>query len=523
MLRSIRSQLTLGSSILIILILGLTAYFVIDQKIKEINYGIFQNASSFSELTAERIVNNYEQNYKEKAYANFDRELAEIYSLNTDIKGVEIYNYQGNELYSAVASNEKLNAEALERVQAFNSSVKVRGSGRIVYLQKEQGVVKYTNFNGRDVDPIQNTEQIRDVIYPFRDPNNSLRSYSLRYEVSYAMLDQRVRETVTNILILAAIGILIALFMAGIIAGRITSPIKVLSQGVQAFGKGDLTRRIQVKTQSEIGTLAKTFNQMATDLEKSTKELVEKEKQTKELELAGQMQKELLPKQLPKLVNLEFAASMNPAEQVGGDSYDFITLDKDRLLFYVADATGHGVPAGILATLNNALVPAFLEHTEKLDELVVKLNRILKQKSRPNVFMTMVMALWDTKTGALSFVQAGHDPILHYVSDKKEARALATGGMALGMVLDISKLAKVEKVATAKQDVFVLYTDGIPEAFRSETEQFGMDRFKKAIEKYATLSSAQAIHDAILKDVRAYMGKFPQADDITLIVAKRTK
>jgi phosphoserine phosphatase RsbU/P len=327
--------------------------------------------------------------------------------------------------------------------------------------------------------------------------------------------------TRNNILILAMFGILIALFIGGIVAGQITSPIKVLTEGVLKIGSGDLSTRVVVKTQTEIGRLAGTFNQMAQDLEKSTQQLVQKEKMARELELAGEIQRELLPSVLPKIKNLDIAASLVSAEEVGGDCYDFLPIDEDNMIFYIGDVTGHGVPAGLVSAINNALVPAFMYHYRTTQELIIHLNELLKTKMRPNVFMTMVMAHWHADISKLGYTQAGHDPILHYDAATGKIRELSTGGMALGMIPDLSKIVKTDYVDMNLGDVAVMYTDGIPEAWANEKESYGMDRLKESIVRHSTKATAQEIHDGIIADVRAYMGTYPQADDITLIVVKR--
>jgi len=520
--RSVKSQIVLGTSMVIIAILIAATYFIIDQKTKEINFDIFKNAVSFSELTNERIVSNYEINYKQKAFANFDREMADIYGLNEDISAISIFSYSGETLYrtSSVVSG-KLSDEDLERIQAVMPSVKTTG-GRVVYMDKTKGELRYTNSNGRTVEPIATSDQIESIIYPFRDPNNALRSYSLRYDVSYNALTQRVSETRNNMIILALLGIAISLFIGGLIAGKITSPIKTLMEGALKIGGGDLTTRIIVKSKSEIGQLSDTFNQMAQDLEKSTRELVEKEKMTRELELAGEIQRELLPTVLPKIPNLDLAASLISATEVGGDCYDFLMFDDDNLIFYVGDVTGHGVPAGLVSAINNALVPAFLDQYKTTKELIIHLNKILKKKTRPNVFMTMVMAHWHVNEAKLGFTQAGHDPIFHFRASDKTVIEAPYGGMALGMIQDISDIVTTEYINMGLNDVSILYTDGIPEAWHSDTENYGMQRFKESIAKNCQLNTAQEIHDGIIADVRAFMGDYPQADDITLIVAKRT-
>ena len=136
--------------------------------------------------------------------------------------------------------------------------------------------------------------------------------------------------------------------------------------------------------------------------------------------------------------------------------------------------------------------------------------------------MTRVMAVWSAQKGDLRFTQAGHDPIMHFKAVDKSVAELAAGGMALGMVPDLSNIVKQDSIPVAANDVLVFYTDGIPEAWKNDKENYGMERFKASVQKNSALKTAQEIHDGIIKDVREFMGNFPQADDITLIVVKRT-
>ncbi len=522
MLRSVKSQITLAISAIIIAILGATTYLVIDQKTREINQDIFSKAVSFAELTHERVISGFENNYQQAAYANFERELASVYSLNEDILALSVYSYEGEDLYKDTAiANDTFKPE-LDRLQAVFPSVKIKNTGRIIYLEKLNEKLRYTDINGREVEPISDTEQIVNVVYPFRDPNDITRNYSVNYDVSYESLKQRVRETAIRMIIIAAAGVLIALLIGYMLANGITAPIKSLSQGAAKIGKGDLKTRIKVKSKSEVGMLANTFNAMAEDLEKSTAAMIEHEKTAKELELAGEIQRELLPTNLPKVENLDIAASLNAATQVGGDCYDFIPMESGNLLFYIADVTGHGVGAGLVSAINNALVPALMNHYSTTTEVVIELNKLLKLKTSDNVFVTLVMAIWDTERKQMQFTQAGHDPILHFKADDNTVIRLAHGGMALGMMDDVSQVIKTEEVITGIGDVFVLYTDGIPEAWKNEKESYGMERLIESVQKHSALKTAVEIHDAILKDVAEYMGEYPQADDITLLVVKRT-
>lgn len=524
MFRSVKSQITVAITLIILVVLGATAYLVIDQKTREINQDIFSKAVSFAELTHERLIRNYEENYSQGVFVNFNREIADIYALDEDITGVIIYNNAGTELYrdpDLISRN--LTDEGLERIQAVFPSVKIKGDGRIIYLDKTRGYIRYANNNGQSVLPVGSGEQIDNVIYPFQDQNNISRSFSIEYEVTYDALFQRVRETTMQIIIIAAIGLVVAIFVGYLVAYKITVPIHALTQGAKKIGSWDLKTRIDVQSKSEIGVLAKTFNKMAADLELSIRAMAKHEQTAKELELAAEIQQEFLPKELPKIKNLDIAASLVAATEVGGDCYDLIPVEKgEKLLFYVADVTGHGVGAGLVSAINNALVPSLLDHYESTKDIVVHLNKVLKLKTASNIFVTSVMVLWDNEESAFEFTQAGHDPILHYKASENSVIELPHGGVALGMIEEIEPKLNTHKVLFQKGDVLVLYTDGIPEAWNNNKEHFGMGRLREVIKRHAkTGASAQVIHDEIIKEVKEFMGDFPQADDITLLVVKK--
>ncbi len=519
MFRSIKSQIIVAISLIIIVVLGATAYLSIKEKTKEISQDIFSNALSFSELTNERIIVNYENNYKQEAFAHFDREMADIYSLNEDISSVSIFDYSGKILYEK-EKMDKISDEDLERIQAVYPSVKTN-KNRVIYLDNSENQLRFTDLNGRSVQAVSDAERIENIIFPFKDQSNINRNYSLFYRVNYDSLFARVRATAERITVIAIVGILIALFIGYLLANGITHPIKSLTKGALQIGSGDFKTRIHVKSKSEVGMLADTFNKMAEDLEKSTEAKIEREKLAKELELAAKIQKQLLPKTIPKIKNIDIFASLTPATEVGGDGYDLIPIQENgNLLFYIADVTGHGVGAGLVSAINNALVPTLMNYYDNTKDIVINLNKILKAKTAPNIFVTSVMAIWDVSRSVLQFTQAGHDPILHYKAKSNQVVELAHGGMALGMLDSIADRIQTEEIQSEEGDIFILYTDGIPEAWKSDEENYGMERLKASIQKYAQESTAQEIHDGILKDLHEFMGDFPQADDITLIVIK---
>lgn len=138
------------------------------------------------------------------------------------------------------------------------------------------------------------------------------------------------------------------------------------------------------------------------------------------------------------------------------------------------------------------------------------------------MFMTLVMLKWIASQGKLKYVSAGHEQMVHFHAAEKKVTLTPAGGIALGMLNDISKTLNENEVLMEKDDTLIIYSDGIPECWKNEKEMYGMARLKRAVSEYSDLPSAFALRNALLADVKEFAGKYKQMDDITLIVLKRT-
>ena len=163
----------------------------------------------------------------------------------------------------------------------------------------------------------------------------------------------------------------VGLFLSFFVANRITKPIKKLTKGVGIIAKGDFQYRVKINTHDEIEILGDAFNQMAVDLDKSTKALVYKER------VAKKIQEDLIPKQLPIMEGLDISAGIVPAEEIGGDVYDFINKDDNNIMFYIGDVTGHGVPSGILGSAANAMFFSKAKDTSLKQIVIEKVTYLL--------------------------------------------------------------------------------------------------------------------------------------------------
>lgn len=524
---SIKLKLTIGLSVLMIILFTLSGYYLIQDKKRELNFDIYQSSVNYSKLTTEGIVKDYKL-YYDSGFTTFSRNVAGYLDLNENIGNIQIFTFNGEKVYDY--QTEKSNkysgdtrSESIEsllnRIKDVRYSIQTLGTERIVYINRETKNTE--SFDGKTLSPITSSEQISNILAPYVDQNGG-HEYTVLYEITYHTLSESISKMTRNILMIVLIALCISIFFAVIYASKIVRPIRHLTEGAKEIAKGKLSTRIEIDTNDELNILGNTFNKMAKDLDHSIKQLVEKQRMAKELEIAGNIQRNLLPAKLPKLEGLEVVAHTIPAGEVGGDSYDFIQSDKNRTVFYIGDVTGHGVPSGLVMAVANALIYSFSKLYSTTKDIVVNTNRVLTPKTNRDLFMTLCLYMWNSKTEQLTFTGAGHEPFIHYDAIKKKTSKIKSGGMILGTLPDIEGVTKEQRMQLNKGDLLVLYTDGVTEALNENgTEMYEMDRLMKTVEKLAHKEHVIDIFKGILSDVQTFMGGAKQRDDVTLIVIRR--
>ncbi|MBA4336781.1 hypothetical protein C0416_03340 [bacterium] len=302
----------------------------------------------------------------------------------------------------------------------------------------------------------------------------------------------------------------------------VTHPLKMLTKQMKLILTGRSYKKITTDRVDEVGIIAQFFNEITENLENISRKLKEGQRMSSELEVASSIQKKILPSQSPSVPNLEIVAKSRPAVEVGGDSFDFIQ-GKDATYFYIGDVTGHGVPAALIMMMVNTLLHTYSEMYSSAYDIVVNTNRVLKPRIKSAMFMTMLMLKWDHIQKKMTYVGAGHEHILIYRNGTGELEARPTGGIALGMVPDNSKIAKEQEIPLADGDMIVVYTDGITEAKNDAGEMFGLERLKETVKKYATQYGPEGVSNHTSLDFSQYVGDTEQADDITLMVLRYTE
>jgi sigma-B regulation protein RsbU (phosphoserine phosphatase) len=232
----------------------------------------------------------------------------------------------------------------------------------------------------------------------------------------------------------------------------------------------------------------------------------------RELEIARKIQLSILPEKVPETKGLEVAVRYVPMTQVAGDFYDFIELPDERLGVLVADVSGHGVPAALIASM---LKMAFVSHApaaENPAEMLSKLNTALCGRFSSH-FVTAVYAVLDPAAGTITYSGAAHPPMLVKRGDGK-VDELSENGLMLG-AFDFAQYANASTVL-GPADQVLLYTDGLAEANNVADEEFGIARLKECFDGAASRSIEQ-----LFAKTAAWTANVPQQDDLTAVVVVR--
>ena len=523
---TIRNKLIIAISALMVVLFGLAAHLFITEKKQEMAEDIYVNVLAFAKLTAPNIVYNYELYLEQNGFVYFNREIRSTLSQNEDVLSVKVVSYDGKVVYDSISDKGK-RYEGVDRLiddnlllgQVKSENISFRTmEGRNLFLKMDDNDnVSYVDKDEKVVAPLEVGTFIKYFVVPATE------KYSVIYEVTYTHLDERVALITHRIIYLAAFGIMLGMLMSFVMASKITKPIGKLVVEADEIAKGNFKAQVDIQTGDEMNFLGEAFNKMAKDLESSVEAKLYQERVTSELKIASTIQQQLLPKVMPQIKGLEISSGIIPAEEIGGDMYDFLKISDEKLLFYLGDVTGHGVPAGIVSSIASALFYGYSTETN-LEKVIVEVNRVLKAKTLTNMFMTLCLMQWDASNNKFSYVSAGHDQIIHYKSKERKVELALGGGVALGMLPDISKVIKLQEIDFQVGDYLVIYSDGIPEAWKNKDEMYGMERFQNAVQNFGKdLETSLAVKEAILTDVKQFCGDFKQMDDITLIVVKRTE
>ncbi|MFA6281146.1 MAG: PP2C family protein-serine/threonine phosphatase, partial [Candidatus Omnitrophota bacterium] len=235
-----------------------------------------------------------------------------------------------------------------------------------------------------------------------------------------------------------------------------------------------------------------------------------------QLDIAKKIQESFLPKKILTVKGLDVAATMLTAHQVGGDLYDFIEFDSEKIGIMIGDVSGKGIPASLFMAMVVGTFKSFVNKDVMPEETLSKLNAKLVSEAGSNLFVTVFYSMFDLKNKTFLFSNGGHMPVLYLAKDKEPEFLDVEEGLPLGLMDNSYSGAQV---GFKKGDLFIFYTDGVTEATNIKEEMYGKERLTFQAMANKDLP-AKNILDNLAKDIRKFEPKSIQHDDITLIVIR---
>jgi sigma-B regulation protein RsbU (phosphoserine phosphatase) len=273
-------------------------------------------------------------------------------------------------------------------------------------------------------------------------------------------------------------------------------------------------------TSEDLNLLGVLSNQMVTALTNARlyADSLERLRLEEEVNMARQIQLDLLPSKPPECSISVISASSTPSRTVGGDFYDFIAIDENRLGIVIADASGKGMPAALMVTQIQAILRSEVNNGNSIKTVLKNMNQQVVASTSSEKYVTLFYAELDLRTCILSFANAGHNyPVL--VRSNGEVELLIEGGPVIGAFPFIEYASS--SVQLRPDDILFFFTDGLSEAMDTAGVEYGEDRIRSFVAAHRAETPDEIIRN-LLADVRRHDPTNPPQDDTTIITIKMT-
>ncbi len=281
---------------------------------------------------------------------------------------------------------------------------------------------------------------------------------------------------------------------------------------------GDLKEEDDILNNVNFITTISNIITVAIENKRLFKEQAERQMLTREMDLAGQIQRSLIPARLPDSCYVQFASLYKPHFAVGGDYYDVVELPNDEIVFCIADISGKGISAALLMANFQAKLHALFLRGLDLAETVREMNAYVYQVTQGDRFITLLLARYQPRTGVLEYVNAGHVP--PFILLNNEVIRLQTGCTVLGFLPKLP-VVEVGGLCFTQTDEALLfsYTDGLTDIANAAGQFFDEDLLKDFLVSHCE-ESMPALTEKLLDHITAFTGNEPFPDDITVLACR---
>ena len=337
--------------------------------------------------------------------------------------------------------------------------------------------------------------------------------------LSDSIIQDEINRAVINILYISLIMLFVSVFGAILLATITINPIKKLSFGAARIGSGDLDHRINIKTTDELGQLAREFNEMTSLIKDAKEKEIEQRVMDEQLEVAKDIQEGLNPMGYYNKKGVQIKGFTRAAKGVGGDYFDYLDIDENRVGALISDVSGKGVPASLVMVMIRTVFTSYVS-LPGIDcaNVVRAINDSLSADFAIDKFATLFFLIYDRRTEEVTFSNAGHGPLLVYRKERKQCTATKLDGVPIGIMEDVDY--KQAKVKLNPGDMIIMFSDGITEMRNPEKEEYGLDKVLRMMIDHNNLNADEFVN-MLVDDVDEFRGEASPHDDMTVLLFKR--
>lgn len=339
-----------------------------------------------------------------------------------------------------------------------------------------------------------------------------------RTEAALAAARSEADDELVSIFVATGVLLILLIGLTFFVHRRVLVRARDLADAATDIAAGDLTKRSGVRGRDELGVLGKTFDDMVSRLANSLALVTAaKDRMQSELDVGHEIQMSMVPlifPAFPERPEFNVYAVLKPAREVGGDFYDFFFIDDERFCICIGDVSGKGVPSALFMAVAKTLIKSRSVDDFSTASILTHVNDELSANNNESMFVTLFVAIVDTKTGDTVFTNAGHNPPFVRRQDGTLLQLDQRHGPIVGIVPDV--VYREDRVRLNVADIMFLYTDGVTEAIDGDQTIFTEQRLADLLET-AGLDSAEALVDATVKAVEVFEGDVEQTDDVTIL------
>ena len=399
-------------------------------------------------------------------------------------------------------------AEKLADIYNISKDFRIGNNGKLKITKAVDNKDAIEFLNGEKQKTINKIIDGKSSLCVYRKYNDLILRASLPEDEMFLSRDTVVQSmAIAYFVLFSIVYVLISLLLQKVVIKGIYS----VNDSLNKITDGDLNETVKVHSTEEFDVLSNGINTTVNALKKAIE--AESKRIDAELEIGRTIQNSVLPDDFPDNDKYTIYATMDTAKEVGGDFYDFFSIDATHNAMLVADVSGKGITAALFMMNAKALIKELILSGKEPAIAIKEANLELCENNKARMFLTLFLAILDTETGKMICVNAGHNPPLLYHNGVWEY-LIIKHSMALGVSKKI-RFTEVE-VKLDHNDAFFLYTDGVTEAQNVDQKLYGEKRLKEFISTQD--NNPKTLLPAIREELKAYAGEAPQSDDITMIL-----